>query len=153
MVVIDSDVLLLAFAFHNDVRQRANADFLEAVQTAQPVTTIYNVMEVLGQLSFNLTPQRLKRWESWLVNAYQLTVLWPVDPDESTGIGLFREELYERPFAKMQKERMAFMDALILGLAERTPEAECLVTWNARHFKGKSQLSILTPGEYLERVR
>lgn len=51
MVVIDSDVLLLAFAYPNDDRQRVNQKFLKAVQTVQPATTIYNVMEVLGQLS------------------------------------------------------------------------------------------------------
>jgi hypothetical protein len=55
MVIIDSDILLLAFAFQNDSRQPVNQAFLEAVQTAQPATTIYNVMEVLGQLSFNFS--------------------------------------------------------------------------------------------------
>ena len=29
--------------------------------------------------------------------------------------------------------RMAFMDALVLSLAERTPGVEQFVTWNARH--------------------
>lgn len=57
MVVIDSDVLLLAFAYPNDDRQKINQKFLEAVQTAQPATTIYNVMEILGQLSFNLSEE------------------------------------------------------------------------------------------------
>jgi len=28
---------------------------------------------------------------------------------------------------------MAFMDALVLSLAERTPGVEQFVTWNARH--------------------
>jgi len=34
MVVIDSDVLVLAFAYPNDKRQKSNQKFLEAVQTA-----------------------------------------------------------------------------------------------------------------------
>ena len=42
------------------------------------------------------------------------------------------------------------MDALILGLAECAPEADAFITWNARHFKGKSSLKVLTPQEYLE---
>jgi hypothetical protein len=70
MVVIDSDVLLLAFAYPKDGRQKLNQKFLEAVQTAQPATTIYNVMEVLGQLSFNLSEEQLEGWQDWLVNAY-----------------------------------------------------------------------------------
>lgn len=149
MVIIDSDVLLLAFAFQNDRRQAVNVAFLDAVQSADPAITIYNLMEVLGQLSFNLSSERLRQWQSWLVDAYQLTIIWPVDPAESQAAASFREELFERPFQKMREQCMAFMDALVLNLAERTPDAKCLVTWNAKHFKGKSPLSVLTPEEYL----
>jgi len=151
MVVIDSDVLLLAFAFANDSKQEVNRAFLEAVQTAQPATTIYNVMEVLGQLSFNLSPERLDQWQSWLVDAYQLTIIWMVDDGLKMGKESFREELYERPYEKMRSVRMPFMDALIISLVERAPDVECFVTWNARHFKGKTSLKVLTPEEYLAR--
>jgi len=109
MVIIDSDVLLLAFAFPNDDRQKLNQKFLELAQTAQPATTIYNLMEVLGQLSFNLSEEQLDQWQDWLVNA------------------------------------------LILSSAERTPDVEFFVTWNAKHFKGKTDLAVLTPEEYLNR--
>jgi hypothetical protein len=151
MVVIDSDVLLLAFAFSHDSKQALNRAFLEAVQTAQPATTIYNVMEVLGQLSFNLSPERLDQWQSWLVDAYQLTIIWMADDGLKMGKESFREELYERPYEKMRSVRMPFMDALIISLVERAPDVECFVTWNARHFKGKTDLTVLTPEEYLAR--
>lgn len=151
MVVIDSDVLLLAFAFANDNKQEKNRAFLEAVQTAQPATTIYNLMEVLGQLSFNLSPERLDQWQSWLVDAYQLTIIWMADEDLKMGKESFREELYERPYQKMHSVRMPFMDALIISLVERAPDVECFVTWNAKHFKGKTSLKVLTPEEYLAR--
>lgn len=35
MVVVDTDVLLLAFAFQSDARQADNALFLQQVQTAR----------------------------------------------------------------------------------------------------------------------
>ena len=151
MVVIDSDVLLLAFAFVNDNKQEKNQAFLEAVQTAQPATTIYNVMEVLGQLSFNLSAERLDQWQSWLIDAYQLTIIWMADEDRKLGKESFYRELYERPYQKMRSVRMPFMDALIIALVERTPDVECFVTWNAKHFKGKTTLTVLTPEEYLSR--
>lgn len=151
MVVIDSDVLLLAFAFSNDSKQELNRAFLEAVQTAQPATTIYNVMEVLGQLSFNLSLERLDQWQSWLVDAYQLTIIWMADDGLKMGKESFREELYERPYEKMRSARMPYMDALIISLVERAPEVECFVTWNARHFKGKTTLKVLTPEDYLSK--
>jgi hypothetical protein len=151
MVLIDSDVLLLSFAFSNDSRQEKNQAFLEAVQTAQPATTIYNVMEVLGQLSFNLSAERLDQWQAWLIDAYQLTIIWMADDDLKMGKESFHEELYERPYQKMRSVRMPYMDALIISLAERAPDVDCFVTWNARHFKGKTNLKVLTPEEYLER--
>ena len=51
----------------------------------------------------------------------------------------------------MRAQRMAFMDSLVLNLAERTPDVDYFITWNARHFKGKSSLQVLTPEEYVNR--
>lgn len=101
MVVIDTDVVLLAFAFQNDRRQPINTAFLKRVQP--------------GAISF-------------------------------------RAEIFDRPYARMKMHRMAFMDALVLNLAERTPGVEQFVTWNARHFKEKSTLTTLTPEEYLDHI-
>lgn len=149
MVVIDSDVFVLAFSYPNDDRQKANQEFLEVVQTAQPATTIYNVMEVLGQLSFNLSAEYLADWQNWFINAYNLNVIWNTNSKEQIDPETWHEIIYERPFQKMQTVRMAFMDALILSLAEHTPDVEYFVTWNAKHFKGKTTLTVLTPEEYL----
>ena len=149
MVVIDSDVLVLACSYPNDERQKVNQKFLEVVQTAQPATTIYNVMEVLGQLSFNLSAEHLADWQNWFINAYNLNIIWDTNSKEQIDPETWREIIYERPFQKMQTVRMAFMDALILSLAEHTPDVECFVTWNAKHFKGKTTLTVLTPEEYL----
>jgi len=44
---------------------------------------------------------------------------------------------------------MSFLDALVLNLVERGQEFSAFVTWNARHFRGKSRLTVLTPSEYL----
>jgi predicted nucleic acid-binding protein len=150
MVILDTDVLLLAFAFQRDSRQPVNTALLEQLQTKNPAITVYSLMEILGQLSFNLSAERLSAWQSWLVDADGLTVIWPVDPQDATASFSFRAEIFERPFERMLAHRAAFMDALILGLAERAPDAEAFITWNARHFKGKSSLKVLTPQEYLE---
>ena len=63
MVALDTDVLLLAYAFHNDERQADNSRLLALAQERQPVVAIYTVMELLGQLSFNLPPERLQQWQ------------------------------------------------------------------------------------------
>jgi hypothetical protein len=151
VVVIDTDVLLLEMAYQRDKRSAVNAAFLSRVVKADAATTIYNLMELLGQLSFNLAPARLDAWQTWLIDAYQLTVIWPIDPSDPAASAFFRVEMFERPFARMRAHRMAFMDALILNLAERTPHVECFVTWNAKHFKSKSTLHVYTPEEYVDR--
>jgi hypothetical protein len=149
MIFIDTDVLWLVFAFHQDGRQAANTTFLQQVRAARPAITIYNVLELLGKLSFNLAPERLDDWQSWLIDAYQLLVIWPANTDLSAESPTFREEIFERPYTRIRAFKMPFMDSLILSLAERTPNAAQFVTWNVRHFQGKTTLDVLTPEEYI----
>ena len=147
MVAIDTDVLLLAFAFHNDQRQPKNTQFLAMVQEGQPAVAIYSVMELLGQLSFNLSADRLIQWPSWLRDRYQLTILYP----QVAGLSaeqFFSRELVDRPLEKMH-QRMPFMDTLILNLIEAAFAVDTFVTWNARHFKGKTPIAVVTPAQYV----
>ena len=59
MVVMDSDVFLVEFVFQRDTRCETDRVFLGAVREASPAIAIHTLMEVLGQLSFNLAPQQL----------------------------------------------------------------------------------------------
>jgi hypothetical protein len=137
VVGIHSDVILIEMRYGRDARHDVNAQFLRAVCVAAPALTIYTLMEVLGQLSFNLPPAKLTRWEAWLIEPYRLAVLWP-NPGTLGAQGFMFQEIYERPLARMQ------------ALAERTPDVRVFVTWNARHFAGKTRLPVLTPAQYLD---
>ena len=46
MVILDTDVLLLAFAFQRDPRQADNTTFLERARNANAALTVYNLMEL-----------------------------------------------------------------------------------------------------------
>ncbi len=151
MVALDTDVLVLAFAFHHDPRQETNARFLELIRERVPVVAIYSVMELLGQLSFNLSPERLVQWPSWLQDHYGLTLLYP-EPGDEAGAVFWQREMVDRPLTRMRRHPMPFLDALILDLVERAQNVEAFVTWNARHFRGKMVLAVLTPAEYLAQV-
>ncbi len=150
MVAIDTDVFVLAFAFHQDVRQADNSRFLAQVRTQTPVVAIYSVMELLGQLSFNLSPERLTKWQVWLQDYYGLTVLYPKTAELDATV-FFQDEFIERPLRRMQQQKVPFLDGLILSLVERVATVEAFVTWNARHYRGKTRLTVLTPAEYLAR--
>jgi hypothetical protein len=149
VVVIDSDVILIEMRYGRDARHHVNAQFLRAVRVATPALTIYTLMEVLGQLSFNLPPAKLARWETWLIEQYRLAVLW-ANPGTLGAQGFMFQEIYERPLARMQAHRMGFADALAVELAERDPDVRAFVTWNARHFASKTRLPVLTPAHYLD---
>lgn len=148
MVAIDTDVLLLAFSFHRDPRQEANNRFLQTMSDRDPAVAIYSVMELLGQLSFNMSAQRLGRWRMWLRDHYGLTVLHP-DTTNRQADELYQHQIIDQPLMRMQEKRIPYLDALILGLIEQYTEVDLFVTWNVRHFRGKTPLTVLTPSEYL----
>ncbi|MFO7631323.1 MAG: hypothetical protein R6W76_02230 [Caldilinea sp.] len=145
MIIIDSDVLLLAFAFSRDERQPVNRQFLS--MTTPRGATIYTVMEVLGKLSFNFSPSHLQQWPSWLQDTYRLNILYPL-VDGQEAMSCLRREFVESPLQSMT-QRMSYLDALILRLVAATPGVEMFVTWNARHFAGKSPVRVMTPAEVL----
>jgi hypothetical protein len=148
MVAIDTDVLLLAFAFHHDPRQSANTQFLQTVVDRDPMVAIYTVMELLGQMSFNLSAEQLGRWRFWLQERYGLIILHPGTVDRRAD-EFFQEQFIDQPLVRMQQNRIPFLDALILGLVEQCSEVDVFITWNARHYRGKTPLTVLTPSEYL----
>ena len=149
MVVIDTDVFVLAFAFHRDNRQAANNQFLGVVRTHEPAITIYSVLELLGQLSFNLPAERLTQWPAWLQDNFGLSLLYPVTANR-TADEFFRMELVEGPLQRMARHPSPYLDGLILGLAEATKSVQAFVTWNARHYQGRTSLRVLTPGEFVD---
>ena len=149
MVGVDSDVILIEMRYQRDARQAVNAQFLRVVRAAAPAITIYTLMEVLGQISFNLSPRRLAEWQTWLVRQYHLAVLWP-NPGTLDAQGFMLQEIYQRPMARIQAHRMGFADALAIEVAERAPDVRAFVTWNARHFASKTRLPVLTPAQYLD---
>ena len=149
MVVIDSDVFLIAHRYVRDVRTDLNTRFLAAVKTAAPALTIYNLMEILGVLSFNLSAVRMRAWPDWLKARHSLAILWPELNDTAQHL-FFEQVIYHLPLARMTTQPTAFLDALAIEVAERAPDVRAFVTWNARHFANKTHLPVLTPAQYLD---
>jgi predicted nucleic acid-binding protein len=148
MVIIDTDVFLIELAFNRDARFAMNSRFLRSVKSAGPAITIFNLMELLGSLSYHTPPAKLGAWREWLERPYRLTIIWP-EPADLDARAFFEAIIYEAPLLRMQMHRLGFNDALMLDLAERTHDTRALVTWNARHFKNKTRLPVATPVEYL----
>lgn len=149
MVAIDTDVFLIWYAFPRDPRFATAERFLSDVRGYAPAITLYNLMELLGNLSFNMSPSRLADWGNWLVRGLEIKIIWPIIAEGRLAEDFIREDLHALPLDLMLSQKMAYLDSLILGLTETTPEVDTFVTWNARHFSGKTSLNVVTPEEFL----
>lgn len=148
MVILDTDVLLIEFRFQRDEKYSLNNHFLSNIKTAGGGITVFTLMEFLGNISYNIETSRLIKWQSWLRDAYNLAVIWP-RAQELDADSFIRTILYDTPLLRMSHSPMNFMDALIINLAEQVSEVEAFVTWNSKHFTGKTFLVVKSPEEYL----
>ena len=99
MVAIDSDVFLIAHRYVRDVRAESNGRFLAEVKTAAPALTIYNLMEILGVLSFNLSAAQMRAWPDWLKARHSLAILWP-ELNYTAQHLFFEQIIYHLPLAR-----------------------------------------------------
>lgn len=148
MILIDSDVYAIHLMYLRDVRFSLNQDFLNWVQPIPKSTTIFNLLEICGKASFNLSLAGLQKLYRDFDKNYRVRVLFPKTQGLS-GEEFLQRVLIQRSLHKIFT-RMALLDALILSTAEDYPELDTLISWNARHFRGKTPLTVLTPAEYLE---
>ena len=151
MVILDTDIFILEFRFQRDHRYSINKQFLSTMKAIAGAITIYSVMEFLGKMSFNVNPDRLVNWRSWLQDTYNLTIIWPEVGDIDAD-SFIRSFLINRPFERMCRTPIAFVDSLILDLVEQVEETQVFITWNAKHFMGKTFLAVKTPQEYLASI-
>ncbi len=148
MILIDSDVYAMHLMYLRDVRFSLNQDFLDRVRPIPKATTIFNLLEICGQASFNLSLVAVQRLYRDFAKSYRVRVLIP----RTQGLSaeqLLQRVLIERSLYKIFA-KMAFMDALILSTAEEYAEIDAFISWNARHFRDKTSLLVRTPAEYLK---
>lgn len=141
-VLIDTDIFVVDLRYPRDPRYSENRAFLERVRRGAWVgrTTVYNLMEVCGILSFNLSPSSLQELFIGFAAKYNVTVLFPEDG----------EEVCFDPvrILGMMERKLSFGDALIAELAERyRRQLDLFVTWNAAHFVDKLPLKVVTPSQ------
>lgn len=145
MILVDSNVFVIDLRYPRDVNAQANRRFLDAMAgRADAATTVVNVLEVAGILSFNLSPQQLRALVATFAVHYGMRVVPHLDtslPLPAPAVG----DLIDRIAGKM-----AFGDALVLAAAEAaSPAISAFVSWDAGHFSGRTRLQVLTPVEWL----
>jgi hypothetical protein len=147
VIFADSNLFVIDLRYPDDADYRMNRRALDRLnREGTGMTSILNVLEVCGILSFNLSASALHALYVHFARRYRLTVIPGGGYDTRLPAPPVRDLL-----AKMEK-RMALKDAEIaLAVEEQGSNLDAFVSWNAKHFSGKLSVPAVTPREWLRR--
>ena len=143
---IDTDVFVRNLRYRNDKHTIENDRFLDLVQKKEIVgfTSIYNLLELCGILSFNLSAESLLHLYGGFQKRFQLRqILFGTFSDENLILNI------NTLFAQILK-KMSFGDALIAACVEYHEDLiEGFVSWDVKHYTNKLNLDVFTPSTVL----
>ena len=109
------------------------------------VTSIFNLLEVCGILSFNLNEKQIEELFFYFPEHYHVEVL-PHASLQSLLPALRTSDIFSIILRKA-----SFGDALISATIEKHVAVTArFVSWNAHHFAGRLSIPSLTPREFLK---
>lgn len=149
MIFVDSNLFVIDLRYPDDADYRVNRRALDRLaRDGSGMTSVLNVLELCGILSFNLSVAALYAVYVHFVQRYRVTLVPGGGYDTRLPAPTVRDVL-----TKMEK-RMALKDAEIaLVVEQHAANLSAFVSWNARHFAGKFSVPALTPREWLRRSR
>lgn len=145
MIVLDTDVLAIHHIFHNDPRYKATKNMVDSLKNITRAVTIFNLLEFCGILGTAGKQEEAKAFFDSYLSAVDATVLFPrfSARDEIDFWSTLTSECFNRT-----QKGLRLGDAAILWTLETNVEVESFVTWNTRHFTGKTSVKILTPNDF-----
>lgn len=146
LVLLDTNIFVIDLRYKRDVCYKSNRAFLDYIAQKQTgFTTIVNLLELCGILSFNLNEKQLAELWFYFQDRYQVTVL-PVPSLESKFPSIGIKEIFE-----LLKNRTSLGDALMVVVAQKhLPFISTMVTWDKGHLENVFPGTVLTPEEFLE---
>ncbi len=146
MVAIDTDVLSLYHIFQRDPRFKTTSLFMEKSREVERGVGIFNLLELCGVMATaGQIDKALKLFKEYH-ERNDVEILYP------PVVLISEEEFWAQLNAEVTNriERlMRFGDAAILWTLEAN-RCELLITWNTKHFAGKTTINVQTPGEWLK---
>jgi hypothetical protein len=148
LTVIDTPVFVIDLRYKRDRLFATNRSFLDRIaQKHRGATSVFNLLEVCGILSFNLNEKQMEELFYYFPQHYHVDVL-PHATLQSPLPPFKTSDLFDTILRKA-----SFGDALITAAIEKyIPGAICFVSWNAQHFNSRLPIPCLTPKEFLEGV-
>ena len=147
MIFVDSNLFLIDLRYPDDPAYRVNRRALDRLaRQGKGMTSVLNVLEICGVLSFNLSVAALHALYVHFARRYRMMLVPGGGYDTPLPAPTARDIL-----AKMEKG-MALKDAEIaLVVEQHASSLDAFVTWNAKHLAGKLPVPALTPREWLRR--
>jgi len=144
-ILIDTDIFVIDLRYRRDARWTQNRSFLELVEKGKFIayTSIHNLMEIAGILSFNLSPEKTKELFINFPRRYNVHVLFPEGQGESVCYIPHR-------IVDLIRKKMSFGDALVADIVlQHRDRLDFFVTWNQKHFLSRLPIPAVSPADLL----
>jgi len=146
LVLVDTNIFVIDLRYKRDTNYETNRAFLDHIsEKANGFTTIVNLLELCGILSFNLNEKQLTELWFYFQDRYG-TVVLPVPSFETSFPVIEIKEIFD-----LIKNRTSLGDALMISVAKRhLPFVSTMVTWDDLHFKDIFAGPVLTPEKFMK---
>jgi len=144
LVLVDTNIFVIDLRYKRDPNFEINRAFLDLIgEKRNGFTTIVNLFELCGILSFNLNEKQLTELWVYFQDRYGVVVL-PVPSFETNFPTIQIKEIFD-----LIKGRTSLGDALMISVAKKhLPFITTMVTWDDLHFKDIFPGTVLTPEKY-----
>jgi predicted nucleic acid-binding protein len=145
LVLVDTNIFVIDLRYKRDEHYKTNQEFLAHIAKRRSgFTSIVNLLELCGILSFNLNEKQLAELWFYFQDKYQIAVL-PAPILETHFPAIEIKTLFN-----LLKRRTSLGDALMISVAkDYLPFISTLVSWDNGHFKNIFQGNVFTPEEFL----
>jgi len=148
MIAVDTDVLVIARVFTDDPRHAATVEFLARHAPHGYGVPIFSLLELCGVMATAQQTQVASQLlEEYLISP-AVEILYPPIILESVTTFWANQNA---ELMKRIKRGMRLGDAAILWTVESTA-CEALITWNVKHYRRKTTVTVQTPAEWLKRA-
>jgi predicted nucleic acid-binding protein len=146
-VLVDTNIFVIDLRYKRDTNYETNRAFLNYIgEKRNGFTTIVNLLELCGILSFNLNEKQLIELWFYFQDRYGVVVL-PVPSFETSFPVIEMREIFD-----LIKGRTSLGDALMISVAKKhLPFVSTMVSWDDIHFENIFPGAVLTPQKFLRR--
>jgi len=146
MICIDTDILAIYHIFKQDARYPTTRAFMGRSREAMRAVAIFSLLEVCGVMATaRQSEEAMGLFDEYLVSD-DVKVLYP--PVALISTTEFWTQQNAELLSRIERG-MRLGDAAVLWAAESNA-CDIFVTWNTKHFAGKTAINVQTPDEWLK---